>query len=251
MKPNRRLGRLPRAHNPRIPSYHQMRAARLPPIPDHVNWLLGAPQDLGMMGNDRLGDCTIAALHHGRQVWSLGATQRIVTDPDSAVLADYEALCGYDPANPDTDQGGVLQAVLAGAVSRGITTQNGPDKLLGFYEIDVRNQQDVREVIALGGLAYIGIDLPAAWGDSDAGATWDATDSAPEGGHCVILVGYTPGGFWVVSWGMRFFLTNAGFAQACDEAYGLVSQDWITKTGKTPGGMTVSDLESVMREVRT
>jgi hypothetical protein len=62
----------------------------------------------GMMMNDTLGDCTIAACGHAVQVW----TQGKITVPDSLVESYYEKWCGYVPGNPNTDNGGVELDIL-------------------------------------------------------------------------------------------------------------------------------------------
>ena len=157
----------------------------------------------------------------------------MVTDPDADVLADYEAMCCYVDGDPSTDNGGVLQDVLAKAVRTGFTTGSGQDKLAGFYEVDPRNLVDVARTIVECGFAYIGIDIPQAWTQAQAGNTWDETDSPSAGGHCVILAGFTldshdqPDVFDVISWGMPFTLTAAGFRQGVRR--GL--RPWSTTTG--------------------
>lgn len=243
----RKLGRRPRSFRPEIPHYSALRLMRAPdPIPASKSWLVGMPDDLGFMLNQDLGDCTCAGLGHARQVWTFNTTGHMVTVPDADVAALYERACGYVPGDASTDQGGNEQDLLAYCVRTGIPTENGPDHLLGFYEVDARNLDDVRRAIYETGLAYIGISIPEAWSQAQAGDTWDATDSPVEGGHCVILAGYDPAGFDVVSWGMRFRLTDAGFKQACDEAYALVDRSWINATGATPAGLTVAELEQQM-----
>jgi len=69
-------------------------------------------KDWGMMLNDRLGCCTIAAIGHAVQTWTANALGRELTVPDSSILEYYEKWDGYDPADPATDQGGVEIDVL-------------------------------------------------------------------------------------------------------------------------------------------
>ena len=248
--PNRRLGRQPRAHA-NLPHFSQLRrAARRQDIPSAKTWLTGLPQDLGMMLNDQLGCCTISALHHARQVWSFNAGPHLITDPDKDVLADYEALCGYIPGHPETDQGAVLQTVLLGAATRGLTTETGQDKPLDFFEIDPRLPQDIREVIALGGLVYLGIDVLDSWTMADAGGVWDCDSSPVAGGHAVIAAGYDADGYDIISWGMRFRMTPRAFAGYVSEAYWVADQNWIAATGLTPGGITQDELATAMATVR-
>ncbi len=60
----------------------------LPPAPSSRDWT-PAVSAWGMMLNDNLGDCTIAALGHAIQVWSANR-YREITLPDTAILAAYE-----------------------------------------------------------------------------------------------------------------------------------------------------------------
>lgn len=55
-----KLGRLPRAYNPSVPHLSALLAGRrrlLAPPPPSIDYTQSLPSDLGMMGNDRLGDC--------------------------------------------------------------------------------------------------------------------------------------------------------------------------------------------------
>ena len=61
----------------------------LPPPPAAVDWTAGAGQ-LGMMANDRLGDCTCAGLAHLIQVWTGNAKPPAVVWSDDQVIAAYE-----------------------------------------------------------------------------------------------------------------------------------------------------------------
>ncbi len=213
------------------------------------------PENLGFMLNDHLGDCPIAGLHHGRQILSFNTTGDEITDPDAAVLADYERICRYVDGDPSTDNGGVLQDVLTQAVQTGITTDGGYHRLLGFYEIDPRNLHDICRAIAESGFAYIGIAIPDAWSDAVPGGVWDATEPGHEG-HCVLLTGYElgpdhlPVSFDVSSWGLPFTMTREGFVATCDEAYALVDPGWTKATGLTPAGLSLAQIEADMAAVK-
>jgi hypothetical protein len=260
MHPHRKLGRHPRAHA-NIPHLSQLRRVAHPDIPAAKTWLDTMPDNLGMMLNDRLGCCSISALHHARQIWTFW-TGAMITDADSCTEADYEAFCGYVPGNPNTDRGGNLQEVLSLVMRNGLTTAAGPDKPLAFVEVDPRIPQDIREVIALGGVVYLGIDVLDSWTEADAGGVWDKDSSPVAGGHAVIAAGYDAQGFDIISWGMRFKMTPRAFAGYCDEAYWIANRNWIRKTSalvlgldpridpRTPGGLTENDLAQAMQGVR-
>ena len=64
------------------------------------------PIAYGMLGNDAVGDCTIAGHYHLRmnmQAVANAGTPLVVTTEQA--LADYSAATGYNPADPSTDQG--------------------------------------------------------------------------------------------------------------------------------------------------
>lgn len=249
------LGRKPRARSPLIAHMSALTAGRfLPPPPPAVDWLGGLPDDLGMMLNDSLGDCTCAAVYHAIQVWTANAGLVMQTEPDIDVLTLYERACGYNPADPSTDQGGDEQHVLRYWLRQGAPmTGNGVNKLAAFVEIDPRITDDVKRAIAACGLVYIGFNVPAYLMASEPPAVWDVDENADNtiiGGHAVILPSYTATQLGVVSWAKKYAMTWAFFARFVDEVYGLADDDWINAKGTTPGGLTKAQLEAQMRVLR-
>jgi hypothetical protein len=45
-------------------------------------------------------------------------------------------------------------------------------------------------------------------------------------------------------------MTWSFFQRYCDEVYAIVSKDWIEASGKTPLGMDLAQLETLMHELR-
>ena len=237
----------------------ELRGAQQAPLPSALSWLHGMPAELGIMLNGptpgdpaalQLGDCTVAGLTHARQVWTHAATGQMVTLPDDYVLKLYEEGCGYVLGNESTDQGGNEQQLLAFCQQTGIPTPTGPDRLLGFVELDVSNTEDIKRAIAEGGVVYLGINIPEAWCEAPVGSTWDVTDSPSEGGHCIIGAAYDADVILVVSWGTTWPVTWPAFSQVCDEAYLLADRTWIEATGKTPFGMSLADLDAAMQNLK-
>jgi hypothetical protein len=109
-------------------------AGQAPPLqpPSKVDYTHGIT-DWGMMLNDRLGCCTIAAVGHAVQTWTANALGRELTVPDSAILNYYQQWDGYNPAAPATDQGGVELDVLNHWRKQGF---NG-ESLDAFAAVDV------------------------------------------------------------------------------------------------------------------
>src|ERR1700680_4913353 len=148
----RRSARLPRQFDPAVPhlsSLKMMTAIQFPVLPQVVDWTAKLPAgNLGMMLNQDLGDCTVAALYHGVQVWTGNALGQTYTEPDSCVLDAYEEKCGYHPDDPSSDRGGDEQPVLAWATNTGMLMSDGSrSKLAAFVEVDPRNMTDVCEAI--------------------------------------------------------------------------------------------------------
>ena len=108
-----KLGKRPRRHDIRtLKLARYLTGATQAPLqpPASIDYTRGI-QDWGVMVNDRLGCCTIAAVGHAVQTWTANASREL-TVPDSTILEYYEKWDGYNPADPSTDQGGVELDVL-------------------------------------------------------------------------------------------------------------------------------------------
>jgi hypothetical protein len=189
-------------------------------------------------------------------VWSFNAQGKEITEPNSDVVALYSASTGYDPSNPLTDQGGVEQDVLTYLLNTGAPIGDGTqrDKILGFVEVDIRQIDDVRRAIYDCGIAYVGFTVPK-WlmACDEVPPVWDYqpnADNSDDGGHAVIISGYAPDGFDVISWGRKYFMTIAFFLKTMDEAYAVADRAWIAATGQTPAGLTLLEIESQMAALR-
>jgi hypothetical protein len=251
------LGRLPRAHDPRIPHFSSLVAGKsLPPPPAQVDYTKGMPKNLGMMLNDTLGDCTCAAVYHAFQVWTFNSSKgkSMDTEPDSDVEKLYELACGYKPSAGGEGPGGNEQLVLKYLLNKGAPT--GPTgqtthKIDAFVEVDPRNTDDVKRTINDCGLVYIGFNVPQYIVPTNGTppAVWDVekTNTQIVGGHAVVLPGYTAAGARVISWGQYYTMTWAFFAKYVDETYAIADNFWINGGGKTPGGLTLAELEAQMK----
>src|SRR5579863_2468196 len=253
-----RLGRLHRTYDPRVPHLSALLAGQTPPPPPaSVDYTKGMPADLGMMLNDKLGDCTCAAAYHAIQVWTFNAGKKVVTWPDSDVEKLYIQACGYNPEVPGEGPGGNEQHVLTYWLKKGVPT--GPKgatrhEIAAFVEVDPRNTDDVKRTIDDCGVAYIGFNVPASiYGSDDLPLkTWDFVSATSKivGGHAVVLAGYDANGAKVISWGSYYTMTWNCFAHYVDEAYAIADGEWIEKIGKTPGGFTLDQLEAQMQALK-
>lgn len=224
----------------------------LPPAPASRNWLhvkggVDVP-DWGMMLNDALGDCTIAACGHAIQVWSLNASAE-QTVSNSNILSAYEDWCGYDPADPETDQGGIELDVLTDWKRAGLAGH----KLTAFASVDVSNLEEVRQAIDLFGGIYIGIALPITAQDQ---TSWHYVPNTPDnepwswGGHAVFVPKYSAAGLTAITWGQSMWMSNYFWQTYVDEAYALVSVDFLNTQGDTPDGFNLSQLLADLAQIR-
>jgi hypothetical protein len=210
-----------------------------------VDWTTKARPDWGMMLNDRLGDCTCAGVGHAVQLFTSNTRAAEVTPLTSAVLKLYEAVSGYDPYTGANDNGAYCTAVL----ERWRTVGLGPahHKNVAWAKFDYRDITKTQQVIATFGLAYVGVKVPQAWESGP--DVWDVSDTPIVGGHCVILVGYTATGPLLVSWGRVYQMTWNAWTTYADEAYAVVSSEWVASNGLSPSGLDLAGLLSELRQL--
>lgn len=241
--PNKKLGRKAVLTDTRTMRLSRYFTATLPPPPAAVDWTKGVTA-WGEMLNDELGDCTIAGLGHAVQIWTVNASKEI-TVLDAQVLAAYESWCGYDPKDPSTDQGGIELNVLKDFKAQGFAGHN----LTAFAAVLPANQIHVEQAINLFVGLYIGMDIPAYIMPDNGNVPnlWQLNPGADNtiiGGHCVYVTGYDQVGPKFISWGANYQMTWAYFAKFVDEAYALISKDFIEASGLSPSGFSLMDLET-------
>lgn len=176
-----RLGRQP--NDPRKPrlrwNEYQVAAPTPPPSADWVSQVKSWPMSL----NDSIGDCTAAGAGHIAQLvnWYGRGQDAPVSDAD--VLAMYEAISGYNPADPSTDVGATLQDALNYWRKSGV----GGNTITAFAQLDPQNLDLVRDCISLFGAVYCGLNVPqSAMDQIHAGQPWTLVAGSPIlGGHCL------------------------------------------------------------------
>ncbi len=213
----------------------------LPVPPRTIDWSNGEPK-WGAMLNNELGCCTIAAAAHAVQVFSLNAGTE-VTLPDSDVLKYYELWDGYQPGHPETDNGGIELDVL----NRWKKEEFAGHALLAYASVNVRSTAQIRQAIWLFGGLYIGMLVPN-YIMSDIPSLWDlpksGSDGGIAGGHAVFVTGYDDVGLTFISWGSVYRMTWAFWARYVDEAYALLSPDFIQPRGVSSVGFDLAQLQA-------
>ena len=257
---SRKFGRLARDIDPKVPHLSAVIASKRQSPPRlSRHWGSRMPTDLGMMLNDKLLNCTCAAFYHALQVWSFNAAGRssakMATVSDTDVADLYTLACGYDAGKPGEGPGGKAQQVLRYLLNQGAPIgRRRRNKILAYIEVDPRHVNDVKRAINDCGLVYVGFHVPKYLGPQNRHLpkVWDVDPSNRRilGGHAVVLPGYDEQTLDVISWGRFYKMTWAFFGKYVDEVYAIADQAWIDATGKTPGGLTLKDLETQMHALR-
>jgi len=188
-----------------------------------------------MMANDRIGDCTCATMGHAIQIWTANASTEVDT-PDAAVLGLYTAVTGYNPADPSTDNGAVLQDVLKAMQVSGLNGHTiGP-----YVSVDPKDHDHVRAGVHLFGGIAIGVEFMKAW---EGMPVWDNAAGPIAGGHAIWVCGYDPSGVTVISWGTLYRVTWDAIDARCDEAWAMLSPDWQVNS-IAPNAIDVAQLRA-------
>lgn len=214
--------------------------------PHNLNW--GKPiQQWQMMKNDEIGDCTCAGAGHLIMTWTANAGV-LYTPPDNEILKAYEATGGYIPGDPSTDNGATELDVLNYWRRNGIAGH----KIGAFVSINPRNIQHLKIAAWLFGGIYTGVMLTQS--DMDAiqsgENTWRYNKSPFIGGHAVPAIGYNNKGFQFITWGMVQTATYEWVYNRVEEAYAIISHDWIKNTGKAPSGFDINQLSNDLNLVK-
>ncbi len=236
-----KLGRLPAKFDKRIPEFSRYLTAKLPMSPPACDWS-SKLEDWKMLANDRLGDCTAAGCAHAIMAWTQNAsTLANITDNDT--VSFYERSAGYDPQDSDSDRGAVELDVL----NYWHRNDFAGHKLDAFASLDIGNRANIKDAIWLCGGIYIGINLPLSARDQE---IWDVPsgglkgDGAPSswGGHAVQCIAFTNQYIVCVTWGQLKTMTWEFWNAYVEEAWALVSRDWLKSNGVSPSGFKYDEL---------
>jgi hypothetical protein len=203
---------------------------------------------IGKLLNDSLGDCVVAAYLHWLMLWAWNAGIPLIA-ADADALAIYRAAGGYDPADPSTDQGMDIQAMLSWARA---------NTVLGFRlgasaYIDPRNLRALRQAIAFLEGVDVGLNLCPAWLDQD---IWDVGSGPdyqprPDYGHSVVLPDYNADGNFVVwTWGEEVVMTPAALQLAVRQAFMGVSQAELNVEGLNAAGLNIAQINADLSALR-
>lgn len=211
--------------------------SELPAPPPSVDWLKPVPAgSWGMLGNDMVGDCTIAGLAHKR-IGDAFVNQSRTLDVSTADCLKYYQHFGYRLGDESTDQGAVCQDVLAYWHRHGFLGE----KNLAYARINVDDHRELKQAIHLFGQIYVGVTITQAAEDQFNGdEVWDVVRRTPQlGGHCITLGAYDEHGLDAVTWGTVHRLTWRWWDVYGDEAWVIFNPgDFVDPTtGRDRAGL--------------
>jgi len=237
-----RLGRKPRREDPRTLELRTYLTELPAPPASSTRYTLVASSAWGMDGNDQYGDCTCAAAAHMALEWSANA------NPPGSQPTLAQILAAYNVVDGGVDQGADMLTVLQYWQQTGI----GSDKIGPYLEIDQANHDEVMYAVDELGGVYLGVELPdfAVQGDMlttpwalPAGST-SYPPPDPNNGHCIAIVGYDADWLYVVTWGEVKQMAWGFFDAYADEAFAVVSPDWVDPAGESPSGLNMAQLQA-------
>lgn len=218
-----------------------------PVVPAH-GWEYQIPTDaLNILGNDQYGDCTCAGVMHLIQAWGYNNGQPINPTTEEA-LALYTAVTGFNPNDSSTDQGAACTDVLNYWKNTGVIAGGKLHKILGYASLDVSSLAQMRYAAFTFGGLYLGINCPEKC-QSDT-TNWNFEAGLPiDGGHCIVQLGQGADGGHVDSWGMNIPVSNSFILGYVDEAYIVVTEDWLGAQGNSPSGLDLDGLLAAMNAI--
>ena len=235
------LGKLPVRTDVRTLSLGQYVDTQVLPAPPATFAETAKVEDWPMYANDRVGDCTTAAAGHMIEAWTAAAHGRAVFISEASVLDAFEHVKLVDPLTGE--EGAVELDVLRYWRKTGI----GQHKIGAFARVSTHNRRLVETGAWLFGGLYIGLQLPLTAREQE---VWDWTgsltgDAQPGswGGHAVDVVAYDATGLTVVTWGNLKRMTWNFWDRYCDEAYCILSEDFLNE-GRAPNGFDLAALKA-------
>lgn len=220
----------------RLLFHNYLDTAALPAIPDTyghqsdvTNW--------GMLANDAVGDCAIAAPLHAIKLWA-AETGHTVNITDKAAIQNYSEITNYDPTQtqPDgsnlTDQGTDVQQMLEHWRTTGLVDDDGNRHTIAGYvglQLGSALLDEMKAADYLLDGLIIGINCPSQYQDNFNNLVpWDAVENPNyEGGHCILGVGKPDAGHDICTWGGLIDFLPAGITQNVDEVWAVISNERV------------------------
>lgn len=198
-----------------------------------------------MLGNDTVGDCVLAGAGHETMLWNKEAGHDI-TFTDKSVLSDYSAITGYNPDDPNSDQGTDVQAAASYRKKTGVADGKGQRHKVGAYlAITPGSKTELKQAMYLFSAVGVGINFPAsAMTQFNNGKPWTVVSKSPiEGGHYIPAIGYDSKYVYIVTWGKVQKASWGFIAKYMDEGIVYLSPEFLT-AGESPEHFNLQQLNA-------
>lgn len=232
-------------------TYFNKEALPKPPLVFGANF----PTNWGVLGNQDYGCCVEAGAAHEHQLWRSQVGQAI-TFTTAAVLSAYSTITGFNPKDPNSDQGTDLQDAAEYRRKVGI-----PDASQNLHTIDayvglsVGNVDELVQAVYLLGAVGIGFKVPNTVEDQFTNEVpWDKAPATSPivGGHYVACIGRnSAGNLLVVSWGRIQAMTPAFYQAYNDESLAYISIDALNAKGLSPRQFNREQLQADLKALGT
>lgn len=230
-----KLGKQPKKKDPRNLKFAKYLGA-LPPIPTIIDHSEGIT-NWGMLGNDKIGDCAVVGPAHMIMAWTKRNNEYTPTMDE--IIKAYSDISGYDSKTGANDNGCNMLDVLKYWKNVGI----GGHKIGAFAEVDIKDKQQILAALYLFHGIDAGYQMPASsMNQFSKNKPFIIVRNSPlEGGHCMPIKKADSKYMYPVTWGKMVQANYAWIAKYMDEAYVVISEDYITG-GKTLEGFDLATL---------
>ena len=202
----------------------------------------------GMLGNDTLGDCVCAEAGHGT-IYFNQESGKLVKISTKNVVDMYSAVTGYNPSDPNSDQGTDMQAAASWRRKTGLSDESGvKHKILAYLALSVANKPQIKQAVYYFGGFGLGIQFPdSAMTQFNAGKNWTVVKGAKiEGGHDVWVCGYDSSYVYLVTWGKLIKASWAFVTLYMDEGLVYLSAEMLNNN-KSLEGFNATQLQADLK----
>lgn len=243
MSRNLKLGKLP-ARKDAVKLKLVDYLGQLPAPPAKYNHTALETNQWQMLGNDTVGDCVLAGAGHETMLWNAEANKTVSITTQNAI-SDYSAITGYNPKDPNSDQGTDMQVAASYRKKTGVIDSKGIRHKVGAYLAVTPSKALFKQAMYIFGTVGVGIQFPAsAMTQFNDNKNWTVVKSSKiEGGHYIPAVGYDSRYVYVVTWGKLIKATWGFIEKYCDEAVVYLSPEFLVG-GKSLEGFNLQDLTS-------
>ena len=218
--PQLRFGKHAPKHDYRTLLFKNYLTAQLPSPPGSVDVLATVYDKLKISdptklfpidGNDRWGDCTVAALAHAITIYNGKIGKKKIWAEKEVIKLYMHLAGGVDSGLNELD---VLNYWQSHKVDG--------DKIFAFAKIDAKNHTHIKQAIQLFGGVYLGFQVQKnCIEEFNARKTWTPGPLTHDG-HAVYAVAYDNNGVTMLTWGHTQKGTWAWWDECVDEAYAIL-----------------------------